>query len=179
MFAWTHEDIPGINPRVVVHKLNVDPALRPIKQKKRSFASERNQAIVEEVEKLLAASFIRKVYYPDWLVNVVMVRKPNGKWRMCVNFIDLNKACPKDSFPLPRIDTLVDSMAGHQTLNFMDAFSGYKQIKMHEPDQEKTVFITDRWLYYYRVMPFRLKSAGATYQRLVNEIFKDQIGRNV
>jgi hypothetical protein len=83
------------------------------------------------------AGFIREVYYPDWLANVVMVKKSNGKWKMCVDFMDLNKACPKDSFPLPRIDQLVDLMAGHKLLTFMDAFSGYNHIMMNEDDQEK------------------------------------------
>ena len=98
------------------------------------FASEREQAIAEEVRKLQEASFIRKVYYPDWLVNVVMVEKASGKWKMCVDFNDLNKACPKDSYPLPRVDVLVDSTAKHQLLSFMDAFSGYNQIRMHKDD---------------------------------------------
>lgn len=105
--------MPGINPQVAVHKPSLNPAAKPIKQRKRYFAPELNQAIAEEVEKLLAAGFIKQVYYPDWLSNVVMVRKQSGKWRMCIDFTDLNKACPKDSFPLLRIDTLVDSMAGH------------------------------------------------------------------
>ena len=106
------------------------------------FTSEREQAIAEEVRKLQEASFIRKVYYPDWLANVVMVKKASGKWRMCVDFTDLNKACPKDSYPLPRVDVLVDSTARHQLLSFMDAFSGYNQIRMHKDDQEKTSFVT-------------------------------------
>ena len=108
-----------------------------------------------------------------------MVKKANGKWRMCVDFTDLNKACPKDSYPLPRIDQLVDSMAGHQLLSFMDTFSGYNQIKMGETDQEKTSFVTSQGLFCYKVMPFGLKNAGATYQRLVNHMFRPQIGRNV
>uniref|UniRef100_A0A2N9FLZ5 Uncharacterized protein n=1 Tax=Fagus sylvatica TaxID=28930 RepID=A0A2N9FLZ5_FAGSY len=174
-----HEDMPGINPSIISHKLNVDPSLRPIKQKRRVFAPERNNAIMEEVDKLLAANFIREVFYPDWLANVVMVKKNTGKWRMCVDFTDLNKACPKDSFPLPRIDQLVDSTAGHKLLTFMDAFSGYNQIVMDEGDQEKTSFITSRGLFCYKVMPFGLKNAGATYQRLMNRMFHDQIGRNV
>ena len=108
-----------------------------------------------------------------------MVKKANGKWRMCVDFTDLNKACPKDSYPLPRIDQLVDSTTGHQLLSFMDAFLGYNQIKMDEADQEKTSFITSQGLFYYKVMPFGLKNAGATYQRLVNHMFRPQIGQNV
>ena len=92
--------MPGINPSIMVHRLNVSPTFPPIRQKKRVFASKRDQAIVEEVRKLHEASFIREVYYPDWLANVVMVKKASGKWRLCVDFTDLNKACPKDSYPL-------------------------------------------------------------------------------
>ena len=171
VFAWDHEDMPGIDPSVMVHRLNVSPAFPPIRQKKRVFAPERDRAIAEEVRKLQEASFIREVYYPDWLVNVVMVKKANGKWRMCVDFTDLNKACPKDSYPLPRVDILVDSTARHQLLSFMDAFSGYNQIRMHEVDQEKTSFVTSQGLFCYKVMPFGLKNAGATYQRLMNKMF--------
>ena len=134
---------------------------------------------MEEVDKLLKAGFIREVYYPEWLANVVMVKTSTGKWRMCVDFTDLNKACPKDSYPFPRIDQLVNSTARHKLLSFMDAFSGYNQIQMIEGDQEKTTFITSRGLFCYKVMPFGLKNAGATYQRLVNKMFHDQIGRNV
>jgi hypothetical protein len=123
VFAWSHEDMPGINPLIISHKLNVNPCIRPIKQKRRVFASERNNAIMEEVDKLLTANFIREVFYPGWLANVVLVKKANGKWQMCVDFTDLNKAYPKDSYPLPRIDQLVDSTASHKLLTFMDAFS--------------------------------------------------------
>ena len=100
-----------------------------------------------------------------------MVKKANGKWRMCVNFTNLNRACPKDSYHLPRIDQLVDSTVGHQLLSFMDAFSRYNQIKMDKADQEKTSFITSQGLFCYKVMPFNLKNTGATYQRLVNHMF--------
>ena len=96
-----------------------------------------------------------------------------------MDFMDLNKACPKDSFPLPRINQLVDSTVGHKLLTFMDAFSGYNQIKMDEEDQEKTAFIISYGLYCYKVMPFGLKNAGAMYQRLVNKMFNKQIGRNM
>ena len=100
-----------------------------------------------------------------------MVKKANGKWRICVDFTDLNKACPKDSYSLPRIDQLVDSTVSHQLLRFMDAFLGYNQIKMEEADQEKTSFITSQGLFCYKVMFFSLKNVGATYQRLVNHMF--------
>uniref|UniRef100_A0A2N9GAF3 Reverse transcriptase n=1 Tax=Fagus sylvatica TaxID=28930 RepID=A0A2N9GAF3_FAGSY len=179
VFAWTYKDMPGIDPSVICHSLNIDPSIRPIKQKRRVFAPDRNQAISDEVEKLLTAGFIREVYYPDWLANVVMVKKPNGKWRMCVDFTNLNKACPKDSFPLPRIDQLVDSTAGHRLLTFMDAFSGYNQIMMDDVNQENTSFITSKGLFCYKIMPFGLKNAGATYQQLMNKMFRNQIGRNV
>ena len=108
-----------------------------------------------------------------------MVKKANGKWRMCVDFTDLNKACPKDSYPLPRVNLLVNSTARHQLLRFMEAISGYNQIRMHEDDQEKTSFVTSQGLFCYRVMPFGLKNAGVTYQRLMNIMFAPQIGRNV
>ena len=142
VFAWSHEDMPRIDPTIMVCKLNVSPTFSPIWQKKQVFAQEWDKTIAEEVQKLLEADFIREVYYPNWLANVIIVKKANGKWRMCIDFTDLNKACPKDSYPLFRIDTLVDSTTKHQLLSFMDAFSGYNQIKMEEADQEKTSFVT-------------------------------------
>ncbi|KAL5555727.1 hypothetical protein UlMin_037963 [Ulmus minor] len=179
VFAWSHEDMPGIDPKVIVHRLNIDPSFRPVKQKRRTFNTERYMAINTEVDKLLKADFIREANYPDWIANVVLVKKANGNWRVCVDFTDLNKACPKDSFPLPRIDQLVDATAGHELLSFMDAYSGYNQIRMHQPDQEHTAFLTDQGLYCYKVMPFGLKNTGATYQRLVNKMFKQQIRKTM
>jgi hypothetical protein len=179
VFAWSHEDMPGIDPSIISHKLNVNPSLRPVKQKRRVFAPERNDAIMEEVDKLLDGKFHQGSLLPRLASKRSHGKKNTGKWRMCVDFTDLNKACPKDSFPLPRIDQLVDSTAGHKLLTFMDAFSGYNQIVMDENDQEKTSFITSRGLFCYKVMPFGLKNAGATYQRLMNRMFHDQIGRNV
>ena len=126
---------------------------------------------MDEVNKLLAANFIYEVYYMNWLANVVLIKKVNRKWRMGIDFTDLDKAYPKDSFPLPRIDQLVDSTAGHKLLTLIDTFSRYNQIKIAEEDQEKIVFITSQGLYYYKVMPFKLKNARATYQRLVNKMF--------
>ena len=104
VFAWSHEEMPKIDRWLIKHGLNVSPTKKPVQQKRQVFGLERNKAIMEEAEKLLIAGFIREVYYPKWLANVVMVKKSNVKWRMCVNFTDLNNACPKDSFPLPKID---------------------------------------------------------------------------
>ena len=122
---------------------------------------------------------IREVEYPKWLANVVLVKKANGKCRLCIDFTDVNQACLKDSFPLPRIDLIVDAIVGHELLSFMDAFSGYNQISMDPDDQENTSFVTGQGTYCYQVMPFGLKDAGATYQRLVNRMFQKQIGTSM
>nr|KYP72103.1 Transposon Ty3-I Gag-Pol polyprotein [Cajanus cajan] len=108
-----------------------------------------------------------------------MVKKPSGKWRVCIDYTSLNKACPKDAYPLPNIDRLVDGVAGHMILSFLDAYSGYNQIRMHPQDEDKTAFITDSANYCYRVMPFGLKNASATYQRLMDKIFRNQIEHNM
>ena len=125
MFAWSLEDMPRSPLNVIQHRLNVDPKMKLVQQRRRVFAPERNKAVMDEVNKLLTANFIKEVYYLEWLANVVMVKKANGKWRMCVDFTNLNNACPKDSFPLPRINQLMDSTAGHKLITFMDTFSGY------------------------------------------------------
>ncbi|XP_008219638.1 PREDICTED: uncharacterized protein LOC103319819 [Prunus mume] len=175
VFAWSYDDMPGISPDVINHKLSISTAHKPVRQKRRSYDAERYEAMRAEVDKLKAIGFIREATYPVWLANSVMVRKAKGGWRMCQDYTDLNKACPKNSFPLPRIDQLVDATAGHELLTFMDAYSGYNQIFMDPADLEHTAFITDRGLYCYNVMPFGLKNAGATYQRLVNRIFAKHI----
>ena len=176
VFAWKQADMGGVDPTVITHRLNASPSFKTIKQKRRSFAPERQKAINEEVGKLLQARAIREVEYPEWLANVVLVKKANGKWRICIDFTDINKTCPKDSFPLPMIDLIVDATAGHELLSFMDVFSGYNQISMDPDDQENTSFVIAQGTYCYPVMPFELKNAGATYQRLVNRMFQKQIG---
>ena len=132
VFTWSHENMLGILMDIIQHHLNVDLEKKPVQQRRRAFALERNKVVMDEVNKLLAANIIREVYYPEWLANVIIVKKANGKWRMCIDFIDFNNAYSKDSFPLPKIDQLVDSTARHKLLTFMDAFSGYNQIQMAE-----------------------------------------------
>ena len=174
-FAWKQEDMGGIDPAIITHKLSVSPSFKPVKQNRRSFAPERHKAINEEVGKLLQAGAIREVECLEWLANVVLVKKANGKWRLCIDFTDVNQACPKDSFPLPRIDLIVDATSGHELLSFIYDFSSYNKISMDPDDQENTSFVTGQGTYCYRVMPFELKNAGATYQRLVNRMFQKQI----
>ena len=154
------------------HRLNIDPSKKPVRQKRWAMDAERYQALKEEVDKLLSCDFIKESFHPSWLANPVLVKKPNGKWRTGVDFTNLNKAYRKDNFLLPRIDQLVDVTLGHALLSFMDAYSGYNQIPMHVPNQENTSFITDRSLYCYKVMLFGLKNARATYQDLVNMMFR-------
>ena len=172
VFAWTHADMPGINPIHTSHKLNVAPSAKPVRQKVRRFHPDRHLIIQTKVDNLLHNGFIKEVKYLEWLANVVVVPNKGNKWRVCVDYTDLNDACPKDSFPLPRIDQIVDASTGHGMLSFLDAFSGYHQIPIHPPDAEKTSFITPHGLYCYNVMPFGLKNVGATYQRLVTKMFR-------
>lgn len=179
VFAWFSAELTSIRPEVAEHKLNVSPGARIVKQRKRHFGSKKDRVIEEQVQALLKSGHIREVHFPTWLSNVVLVPKPTGKWRMCVDFRDLNKACLKDCYPLPRIDQLVDSTIGYELLCFMDAYQGYHQIPLAEEDQDKVSFITSGRTYCYVVMPFGLKNAGATYQRLMDKIFKEQAGRNV
>ena len=142
VFAWTHVDMTGISPTHASHTLNVAPSAKPVRQKVRCFHLDRHLVIQTEVYNLLQNGFIRAIEYPEWLANVVVVPKKGNKWRVCVDYTDLNDACPKDSFPLPRIDQIVDASAGHVMLSFLNTFSGYHQIPMHPPDAEKTSFIT-------------------------------------
>ncbi|KAL0316921.1 UNVERIFIED_CONTAM: Transposon Ty3-G Gag-Pol polyprotein [Sesamum radiatum] len=137
--------------------------IEPLGERETGKAEEENvrgreeSAIKEEVDKMLQAGYIRPVQYPEWLANVVLVPKPNGKWRLCIDFTDLNKACPKDPFPLPRIDILVDSTSGCEMLSFLDAYQGYNQIPLAPEDQEKASFVTDQGVFCYNVMPFGKK----------------------
>ena len=150
----------GISREVAEHTLKIHPGSKLVKQRLRRFDEEKRRAIGEEIAKLLATGFIRVVHHPDWLANSVLVRKKNGKWRMCVDYTGLNKA--KDPFPLPRIDQIVDSTSLCETLCFLDAYSGYHQIAMKESNQLATSFITPFGSFCYVTMPFDL-NAGVIY----------------
>ncbi|GJZ66233.1 reverse transcriptase domain-containing protein [Tanacetum coccineum] len=179
IFAWTSTDMTGVPRQIAEHKLNVRKGCPPVRQKKIGQAAERNIAINDEVSKLVTAGIMREVHYHDWLSNPVMVKKSDNSWRMCVDFKDLNKACPKDGYPLPKIDWKFESLCGFPFKCFMDAYKGYHQIQMAEEDEEKTAFITNQGIFCYTKMPFGLRNVGATYQRLVDKTFHGQIGRNL
>ncbi|GAA0184181.1 hypothetical protein LIER_31469 [Lithospermum erythrorhizon] len=140
---------------------------------------EKGKAIREEVDKVVRANIIQELLFPTWLANVVLVPKPNGMWRLCTDFTSINKVCPKDCYPLPNIDRVVDSSAGYNVVDFLDAFRGYHHIFMAEEDVEKTMFVTECGIYCWKVMAFGLKNAGATYKRIVNKVFSTQIGWNM
>ena len=141
---------------------------------------DKKAAIKKKITKLLAAGFIREILHPDWLANPVLVQKKNSKvWRMCVDYTDLNKHCPKDPFSLPRIDQIIDSTARSALLSFLDCYSSYHQIALQKEDQSKTFFITLFGAYYYTTISFGLKNTGATFQRAIQAYLSEQIGHNV
>ncbi|KAM2766094.1 hypothetical protein COP1_022053 [Malus domestica] len=154
--------MPEISPDIICHRLSINPKTKPVRHKRRSYDAKWYEAIKAEVEKLKGIGFIREVNYPTWVANVVLVKKNPTK----------------ESLLLQKV-LLINSTAGCELLSFMDAYSGYNQILMNSPDQEHTAFTTDRGLYCYKVMPFGLKNAGATYQRLVNSMFAEQIGKGM
>ncbi|XP_022007659.1 uncharacterized protein LOC110906908 [Helianthus annuus] len=169
----------GIPRDKAEHKLATLLGIKPVAQGKRSMAPDRKAAVVKEVRMLVEAGILRETKYHTWVSNPVMVKKPDGTWRMCIDFKDLNKACPKDAYPLPEMDFKVDSLVPYRYKCFLDAYKGYHQIKMSKEDEEKTAFHTDVGIFCYTKMPFGLRNAGATYQRLMDKAFETQIGRNL
>ena len=179
VFAWSYQDMPGLDTDIVVHHLPLREECPPVKQKLRRVKPKMLLKIKEEVRKQLDAGFLEVSKYPEWVANIVPVPKKDGKVRMCVDYRDLNRASPKDNFPLPHIDTLEDNTAKHSLFSFMDGFFGYNQIKMASEDMEKTTFVTMWGTFCYKVMPFGLKNAGATYQRAMVTLFHDMMHKEI
>ncbi|KAL0310137.1 UNVERIFIED_CONTAM: Transposon Tf2-12 polyprotein [Sesamum angustifolium] len=169
---------PELNPKVAVHHLLVKKGARPVKQGQRKFRPELIPLIEGEVNKLIEVGFIREVKYPMW-TSIIPARKKNGQIQVFVDFRNLNNACPKDNFPLPIAELIIDATTGHEALSFMDGSSGYNQIRMAPTDKELTAFRTPKGIYFYKVMPFELKNASATYQRAMQMIFDDMLHKNV
>ncbi|GAU48966.1 hypothetical protein TSUD_188130 [Trifolium subterraneum] len=179
IFVWSYQDMPGLDPEIVEHHLPLKPECPPVKQKLRRTHPDMALKIKEEVQKQIDVGFLITSEYPQWLANIVPVPKKDGKVRMCVDYRDLNKASPKDDFPLPHIDVLVDNTAKFKVFSCMDGFSGYNQIKMAVEDREKTAFITPWGTFCYKVMPFGLTNAVATYQRGMTTLFQDMMHKEI
>ena len=130
MFAWVAYEAPRVDLNFICHHLNVNPSITPRRQPPRRPSKEHVEAVENEVTKLKQAGAIKEVFYPQWLANTVVVKKKTGKWHVCMDFTDLNKACPNDPFPMPWIDQLVDATVGHLQMSFLDAFQGYHQIPL-------------------------------------------------
>jgi hypothetical protein len=167
--------MPRIPREVIEHHLKIHPDAKPVSQKPRRQFVEWQDFIRKEVQKLLDAGFIEEVHHPVWLANPVIVPKANGKLRMCIDYTSLNKACPKDPYPLPHIDQIMDSTSGCDLLSFLDAYSGFHQIQMSREDRKHTAFVTVDGLYYYVVMPYGLKNALPTFVRAMSKTFRDLI----
>lgn len=164
VFAWSYQDMPGLDTDIVQHHLSLKSECPPNKQKLRRTRANMALKIKQEVQKQVDPDFLVTYDYPQWLANIVPVLKKYGKVRMCVDYRHLNKAIPQDDFPLPHIDMLVDSTSKLNIFSFMDGFFGYNQIRMTPEDRDKTSFITPWGTLCYRVMSFGLKNVGATYQ---------------
>ncbi|RDX83649.1 hypothetical protein CR513_35416, partial [Mucuna pruriens] len=162
--------MPGLDNEIVEHKIPLEPSYPPIKQKLRRMSPDTS---------LKSKKFLTVAKYPQWVANIVLVPKKNGKVRICVDYRELNRAIPKDDFPLPHINVLVDNTTKHSCFSFMDGFSRYYQIRMAPEDMEKTTFITQWGTFYYRVMPFGLKNARATYQRAMVALFLNMMHKEV
>ncbi|XP_075645316.1 uncharacterized protein LOC142616303 [Castanea sativa] len=175
----TYDEMPGLDPKLVVHSLNVDPGVKPAIQPARVFHTDTEAQITQEVKKLLATAFIKPIQHLKWLSNIVPIKKKNGQIQCCVDFRNLNKACPKDEFPLPNVDLCVDSGVGNSMFSFMDGYNGYSQICMAAKDAKKTAFRTPIENFHYIMMPFGLKNAGATYQQTMIAIFHDIVHKEM
>jgi hypothetical protein len=175
MFAWQPSQLSGIPMEVIEHNLKIYPDARPVQQRPQKQSVERQNFIREEIKKLLDAGFIREVHHPQWLANPVVIPKANGKLQMCIDYISLNKACPKDPFPLTRIDQIMDSTSGCDLLCFLDGYSGFHQIPMSREDEENTAFLTVDDLFCYVSIPYGLKNTLPIFVRAMHKTFGDLI----
>jgi hypothetical protein len=179
VFAWSAKDLQGVNRDIIEHALETDERIAPKKQKLREMSEEKVKIVEAEVQRLQNAKVIREVKYPVWLANTVPVKKKNGKWRMCVDFMDLSKACKKDDFPLERVDKIVDDAANSEMLSLLDMFSGCHQIRVRKEDEDRTSFITPFGTFCFVRMPEGLKNAGCTFSRMIAIVLHPQIVRNI
>ena len=181
-FAWHYTEIPGLDPTLVEHMMPIKEGFKHVKQAPRRMSKEIEEKVMEEIERLVKAGFIRPAKYVEWLANIVPVLKTITKAvRCCVDYRNINGVMPKDEYPMPMMDLSVDAVAKHKVLSFMDGNPGYNQIKMAKEDIHKTAFRCPGHLGAYEdlVMSFGLKNVDATYQRAMNSIFHDLIGHSM
>jgi hypothetical protein len=179
VFAWSAKDLQGVDRDIIKHALETDEKIMPKKHKLRKMSEEKVKAVEAKVQRLQDAKVIREVKYPVWLANTVPMKKKNGKWRMCVDFTDLNKACKKDDFPWERVDKIVDDAANSEMLSLLDMFSGYHQIRVRREDEEKTRFISPFGTFCFVRMLVGLKNAGCTFSRMIAIVHHPQHQRNI
>jgi len=171
--------MPGLDRSIVEHQLPIKPGYRPYAQHPRRIDATIVDQVKVEIERMIKAGFIRPYRYATWISSIVLVWKKNGKIRICIDFRDLNRAMPMDEYPMPIVEMLVNAAAGHKMMSFLDGNAGYNQIFMAKEDVYKTAFRCPQGLFEFVVMTFGLRNAGATYQRAMNYIFHDLIGRLV
>eukprot|EP00253_Pinus_taeda_P021687 PITA_21687 len=174
-FAWDYTYMKGISPKLCTHRIYIKEGSRLVCQSQRWMNLNLREIVKEELQKLLNEGFIYPISDSEWVSPLVILPKKNGKWRVCVDYRALNKATQKDHFPLPFIDQVLDNLAGKKFFSFLDGFSGYNQIKIAPQDQDKTTFTSPWGTFAYRVLPFGLCNAPATFQREVIGIFSDML----
>ena len=162
VFAWNAYKAPRVDSSFIFHHLNVNPSITPKKQQPRRSSKDHSDTVKDEVIKFKQIGAIKEVFYPKWLANTIVVKKKSGKRHVCVDFTNLDKPCPKNPFPMPRIDQLMDATVSHPRMSFLDAFQGYHQIPLALDNQEITDFVTPIRNYHYKVIPFGLKNSRAT-----------------
>jgi hypothetical protein len=173
IFAWSYEEMSGIDPEIVIHEIKTYPDAKPIQQRLRPVHPHKADAIKLEVEKLLKVGFIYPVDLTDWVSNLVPIDKKQGTICVCIDYRDINKACTKYNFPTPFVDQIVDDCTRSEIFSLMDGFSGYNQINIVPEDQHKTAFICPWGTFAYRKLPFGLKNAGTIFQHAMSYAFHD------
>jgi len=174
-FAWSYYDMPSLDLSFFIHNLPLKKGAKPVNQKLIKMHPSKALLVKKEIENYLNVGFIRPIDYSKWMANIVLVTKPIGEIRICIDFRDINNAYPKDDFPLPNIDMIMDSIVGHDKLSVMYGFLGYNQILINPVDQHKIIFTIPWGNFCWKVMPFGLKNVGATYQHAMVTMFDEQI----
>ena len=175
VFAWSYKDLKGVEPSVCKHTIPMREDAKPRKQRPYTYNDTFAKKIKEEIDKLLEADFIYEIEHTDWVSPIVVVPKKNGKLRVCVNLKQVNAATIRDNYPLPITNHVIERVVGKAAYSFLDGFSGYNQVSIDPKDQHKTTFAMEWGIFAYRVMPFGLSNAPATFQRLMCHAFKEYL----